>query len=134
MNRDEVRTFMIRRRDLTGETFNDGTLDVWTQALASWRYADALQALITAAVASKTVRLADVVAARPRAPAEPTPPYEPYPPGTRTDRASDPVAVAAVRHGIARGILERTGEPPTDAQVDEMLERVYGRVFLQGEP
>lgn len=48
MTRDEVRKLLVMRRDLSGETFNDGTIDAWSTALAGWGYDAARQALVKA--------------------------------------------------------------------------------------
>jgi hypothetical protein len=49
VNRAETERLLRRRRDLTGESFNDGTVDAWASVLADVDYGLAVVALERAA-------------------------------------------------------------------------------------
>jgi hypothetical protein len=49
MNRRETEQLLRRRRDLTGESLNDGTVDAWTEALADTDFSAAMKAVVAAA-------------------------------------------------------------------------------------
>jgi hypothetical protein len=61
MNADETTAVLKIRRDLTGETFNDGTIGAWTLALGSWPLVQVRTALIAAAREANRVNVAHVV-------------------------------------------------------------------------
>jgi len=61
MNTDETITALRVRRDLTGESFNDGTVGAWTEALRPWPMPTVCSAVVAAARQHKRVAVADVV-------------------------------------------------------------------------
>jgi hypothetical protein len=74
-NQDTITALKIRR-DLTGESFNDGTIDAWTEALDPWTPSQVRTAMITAAKTHHRVTVAQVVELLPTpvTPAPLTPP------------------------------------------------------------
>lgn len=54
------------RRDLTGESFNDGTIAVWTEALAPWPMPTVRKAIINAAKEHNRVTIAHIVGRLPQ--------------------------------------------------------------------
>lgn len=73
MTSDETVAVLKVRRDLTGESFNDGTVIAWTEALGAWPMPAVRSAVVAAAREHKRVAVADVVErlpqrARPLAP------------------------------------------------------------------
>lgn len=61
MTADDTTAVLRIRRDLTGESFNDGTIAAWTAALGAWPLAAVRGAIVKAAQAHKRVTVADVV-------------------------------------------------------------------------
>jgi hypothetical protein len=55
MNPDATRNLLIRRRELTGESFNDHTIQSWQDLLKGADYRDAVEALNTAATQHERV-------------------------------------------------------------------------------
>jgi hypothetical protein len=55
MNPDATRNLLIRRRELTGESFNDHTIQSWQDLLKGTDYRDAVEALNTAATQHERV-------------------------------------------------------------------------------
>lgn len=49
MTRNEAVDLLKRRRELTGESFNDGTVDAWADALKPWTLDQCRQALTVVA-------------------------------------------------------------------------------------
>jgi len=60
MTRDETRHLLLIRRELTGEPFNDGTIDAWHRALAHDRVVDVRTALDRAAREHHRVTIAHI--------------------------------------------------------------------------
>jgi hypothetical protein len=57
----ETTTALMRlRRELTGESFNDGTIEAWCEALAGQQPDQVRKALVTAARVHKRVTVADI--------------------------------------------------------------------------
>jgi hypothetical protein len=61
MNRAETEALLRLRRDLTGETFNDGTVNAWGQALDGWSYAQTSTAVTVASRLHGRVNVSHVV-------------------------------------------------------------------------
>lgn len=66
MTIDEMTAILRIRRDLTGESFNDGTIEAWCEALNSWSPVEARTALIAAAREHTRVGIAHVSERLPR--------------------------------------------------------------------
>jgi hypothetical protein len=65
MTRTEIVNVLQTRRDLTGENFNDGTVDAWRAALDGWTFRQVIDAVTTAARVHQRVVVAHVVAELP---------------------------------------------------------------------
>jgi hypothetical protein len=61
MNVDETTNALKVRRDLTGESFNDGTITAWCEALGAWPIAKVRTAIVAAAREHQRVTVAHVV-------------------------------------------------------------------------
>jgi hypothetical protein len=61
MNTDEATVMLRLRRDLTGESFNDGTVAAWSEALGAWPTAAVRVAIVDAARGHQRVSVAHVV-------------------------------------------------------------------------
>jgi len=64
------------RRDLTGESFNDGTIEAWADALDYWPLTEVRRAITAAARAHNRVSVAQVVEHLPPRAALPTTPLD----------------------------------------------------------
>jgi hypothetical protein len=71
MTHDEWRRLMLLRRELTGETFNDGTLDAWDKAHPTVGYVSARSAMTAAAKGHDRVTLHHFTDALPTSPRRP---------------------------------------------------------------
>jgi hypothetical protein len=67
MNRGQTEQLLRRRRDLTGESLNDGTVDAWREALAETDFAAAMKAIVSAARTHDRVSVGALMEALPRA-------------------------------------------------------------------
>jgi hypothetical protein len=61
MNRTETAELLRTRRELSGGTYNDDTIDVWHEALAGWTYSEVRNALVRASRQHSRVTIASVV-------------------------------------------------------------------------
>lgn len=66
MNTDETSAVLRVRRDLTGESFNDGTIAAWCEALGGWPGTVVRTALIAACRDHQRVAVAHVAALLPQ--------------------------------------------------------------------
>lgn len=73
MTHDETRALLITRRDLTGESFNDGTIDAWHTALERFDRVDCRLALSEAAQRTDHVHIRDMIEQLPKREPEPEP-------------------------------------------------------------
>ena len=60
MTNDEAARILRIRRDLTGEQFNDGTVEVWREALHDWSPVEVRAAVIAASREHERVTVAHV--------------------------------------------------------------------------
>lgn len=74
MNLDETTAALRIRRDLTGESFNDGTITAWCEALGSWPMTEIRTAVIDAARQHQRVTVAHVHERLPQRTRTTTPP------------------------------------------------------------
>jgi hypothetical protein len=73
MNREDTRAILVARRELTGETFNDGTLTHWSAALDPWSLTEIHHALIAVSREHPRVNIAGLVDRLPTRSIDPTP-------------------------------------------------------------
>jgi hypothetical protein len=73
MNIQQTTALLRMRRDLTGESFNDGTIEAWTEALADTDAHHVHKALIAAARIYQRVTIAHIYSHLPPRPPTPQP-------------------------------------------------------------
>lgn len=105
MNTEDTTSLLRIRRDLTGESFNDGTIDVWCEALAGWPLTECRTAIIAAARDHQRVTVRHVVEQLP-------------PPAREWTRREEPICI---RCGIAPAALLRTRCEPCQQIVHDQI-------------
>lgn len=106
MNRDDAKKVLVRRRDLTGEQFNDGTIDAWLSALNGHTCRAVLEAVADAAREHERVNVHHVAERLP-ATHRPVTPTEPV-----TFACMDPEALKA-RAAYWSAVFDPTQRTPT---------------------
>lgn len=105
MNTAETTALLRVRRDLTGETFNDGTVTAWRDALADWQLPAVRTALVAAAREHQRVTVAHVTERLPRRSTAPVaPPPDPRPCGCPPIIRDDQGHPLLCQHEIANGL------------------------------
>lgn len=86
MNTDDTLIALRLRRELTGESFNDGTIEAWTAALDYWQLADVRTAIVKASRTNPRVTVPHVIEHLPHRPRPGTSTQVHYPWDGPTDR------------------------------------------------